>query len=537
MIPTVMWLPVGGECNCRCEDCAFVRLPPADPEQSRLMLEALRPPAVMLHGPGEPTLHPDLAGLVHAVRRAGVARIGVVTNGRALAYPDRAASLAALRLRVIAVTLRDPDAAEHDRLVRAEGAASQSLTGLTRLARVLEGSETVLAARIMIRPQLRGKVASLARLAVGAGATELWFDGPEDEDLATEARALVEDGVSVRWRAAVESLLGAEHLGSRTTDGAVPVRFHPDDEAVSVVIRTGCRNACSFCTTRIIQEANAAAWPLDDLDGFLDGLRQGRDQGLHRLRMVAIEPLEHPDLTDFVRRARDMGYDEIEAWTSARALSDASWADELRDAGLTHLDVPLFGHDADLHDGIAGVRWSFDETLAGLDNAMSRFDVRWHLILVRQNLGHIADIVALAESKGLGRPAQVLVPSPSTEDHEPYEAFVPRLSALARELASLPGDLGAFLVRLGLGNHLPPCVLYEQGGPVAAVAVRFTQDPIRYAGKGEPGADAKRKAPCPLEDMCAASARCHGVHPMYLALFGPSELKPFGADPAAGEAP
>jgi len=537
VIPTVMWLPVGGDCNCRCEACEFVRLPPADPEQSRLMLESLRPPAAMLHGPGEPTLHPDLAALVRAIRRAGVARIGVVTNGRALAYPDRVAALAALRLRLIAVTLWDPDASEHDRLVRAEGAASQSLAGLTRLARALRGTETVVAARIMIRPELRGKVAALARLAMGAGATELWFDGPEDEELATEARALIADGLSVRWRAAVEGLLGAENLGSRTTDGAVPVRFHPDMEATSVVIRTGCRNACTFCTTRIIQESNAAAWQLDDLDGFIEGLQQGREQGFHRLRMVAIEPLEHPDLAGFVRRARDMGYDEIEAWTSARALADVSWADQLRDAGLTHLDVPLYGHTAELHDDIAGVRWSFDETVVGLENARTRFDVRWHLILVRQNLAHIADIVAFTESRGLGRPAAVLVPAPSTEDREPYEAFVPRLSDIAGELAKLPGDLGTDLIQRGLGHHLPPCVLHGLVGPDDEAAMPVIRDPIRYASEGEPGADEKRTAPCPLEDMCAAASRCGGVHPMYLAVFGPGELQPFGADPAVDSEP
>ncbi len=537
MNPTVMWLPVGGDCNCRCEVCDFVRLPPADPEQSRTMLEALRPPAVMLHGPGEPTLHPDLAGLVHAVRRGGVARVGVVTNGRLLAYPDRAAALASLRLSVVAVTLLDPDPAEHDRLARAEGAASQSLAGLANLARLARSSGTKVVARLMIRPGLRGKVDALARKAVAAGAEELWFDGPEDEELSDEVRALQASGATIRWRAAVEALLSAEGVGSRTADGAVPVRFHPGEGAVSLVVRTGCRNACSYCTTRIIQETNGASWPLDDLDTFLPGLRQGRERGLDRLRMVAIEPLEHPDLPGFIRAARDMGYTEIEAWTSARALSDAAWSDELASAGLTHLDVPLFGHEAELHDAIARVRWSFAETLEGLENAVSRFDVRWHLVLVTQNLPHIADIVDLAEGKGLGRPVNVLVPSPSSDDRGPYEAFAPRLSEIAAAVAGLPGDLRDHLLQRGLANQLPPCVVHACDGLALDPEIGSPQPRFTEAVDGEPGADAKRNAPCPMEDLCAAAGRCGGVHPLYLAVFGPGELRPFGADPFAGSSP
>lgn len=531
MNPTVMWLPVGGDCNCRCEGCDFVRLPPADPEQSRTLLEALRPPAVMLHGPGEPTLHPDLAELVHAVRRAGVSRIGVVTNGRLMAYADRAAALVSLRPTVVAVTLYDADPAEHDRLVRAEGAAAQSLTGLANLARLARGSGTKVVARLIIRPGLRGRVDALARSAVAAGAEELWFDGPEDAELAEEAGAVQASGRRIRWRAAVEALLSPEGVGSRVVDGAVPVRFHPEEGAVSLVVRTGCRNACSYCTTRIIQETNGAAWPLDDLDTFLPGLGQGRELGLERLRMVAIEPLEHPDLADFIRSACALGYTEVEAWTSARALSDAQWADELRDAGLTHLDVPLFGHDAELHDTIARVRWSFAQTVEGLEHAVSRFDVRWHLVLVKQNLPHIADIVAMAEGRGLGRPVNVLVPSPSSDDRGPYEAFAPRLSEIAEAVAGLPQDLRDELLLRGVANQLPPCVIHATDGLELGEGSANPRPALREVGEGEPGADAKRNAPCPMEDLCAAAVHCGGVHPLYLAVFGPGELRPFGADP------
>lgn len=524
--PQVLWLPVGGDCNCRCDGCAFVRLPPMHPEQARLMMEGTRPGCVVLQGPGEPTLREDLARLVHAVRRGGAGGVALVTNGRVLAYPRRAETLASLDLGLIAVTIRHPSADEHDRLTQVPGSYEQTLAGLRNLARALQGRRSDLVVRAPIHEAVHGRVAAMALLARSAGADSVWFDGDEDPALADEVAAVAGQGHAVRWRGAIETLLLPEPVPARSSEGDVPARFH--DGVVSLVVRTGCANACVFCTTRMIQEVSHAAWPLSDLSVFHGALEEGRQRGLTTLRLVAVEPLEHPDMPQLLERARDLGYTRIEAWTSGRALLDEAWADRLAQSGLTHIDVPLFGPDAATHDAVADVPGSFDETMAGLRHAMTRFDVSWHLVLVRQNLQGIAATVAMARELGLPDMRCVLMPSPLEDDPAAYARFAPRLADVARMLASLPKDLALNLLGCGLGQAVPPCVV-EAHAPLAellAAVANLRLETIEEQGDDEPGAADKLRHTCPLHEQCAAAHRCLGLHRVYLDLFGTDEFTP-----------
>ena len=532
--PQVLWLPVGGDCNCRCDRCTFVRLPPMHPEQARLMMEGPRPGCVVLQGPGEPPLRDDLERLVHAVRRGGAGQVSLVTNGRVLAYPRRAEALASLDLGLIAVTIRHPSSDEHDRLTRAPGSYEQTLAGLRNLARALQGRRTDLVVRAPIHEAVRGRVAALALLARSAGADAVWFDGDEDPVLADEVAAVARQGHPVRWRGAIESLLLPETVPARSSEGDVPARFH--DGVVSLVVRTGCANACLFCTTRIIQEAGRAPWSLSDLTGFHDALEQGRQQGLTTLRLVAVEPLEHPDIPRLLQRAQDLGFTRIEAWTSGRALLDEPWADRLAQAGLTHIDVPLFGPDAAVHDAVADVPGSFDETMVGLGHALTRFEVVWHLVLTKQNLGALAATVDMARERGLGELVSVLLPSPSSHDPGPYEAFAPRFTDIIRALAALPPDLAARLLERGLAQAVPPCVVEDEPG-LAGVLTGITPprpQTLEEVGDDQPGAEDKLRTTCPLIARCAAANRCPGLHTVYLDLFGTDELTPL---PSAVEDP
>jgi hypothetical protein len=361
----------------------------------------------------------------------------------------------------------------------------------------------------------------LALLARRIGAHRLWVDGGVGPDVEV-------DGMMISMGRGVERyLLEAPHE-TRTRTGRVKARMHPGEGAVSLVVRTGCRNACTFCTTRIIQEAGNAAWPLDDLESFHAELEEGMANGLDTLRFVAVEPLEHPDVDALVSLARGMGYVRVEAWTSARALADPAWAARLAEAGLTAIEVPLFGSSPGVHDVVAGDPWSFAETMRGIDNALSRFRVSWHLVVTRQNLGDMGGVVRLAGSLGLGEPSSVLVPSPSSTDPALFEAFSARMGDIAREVALL-GETGRMLLVRGLGTQIPPCVLESTPG-IDVGLVRSLPVPVRdWVREGsldEPGAALKLRSPCPFEAECGAARRCAGLHAIYVTVHGTAELVP-----------
>ncbi len=525
--PRVAWLPVAGDCNCRCEACPIEPDAPLAPDAARAAAERERPAVLVLTGPGEPTLHPELAAVVHAARRGGAGDVALVTNGRALAYARTAARVAGLRPAAVAVTVRHPDAALHDRLVRVPGAQVQSLAGLRNLAHAT-GDDTAVLARAVPHPSLRGQLGRLWDRVRAHGAQALWLDG-EDDALRREAEALRAGGQPVVAGDAVEALLLHRHDPARRPEEIAPARYHEDEGAVSLVIRTGCRNACTYCTTRIVQEEHRAAWPLDDLARFEPALEEGRRRGFDRLRLVAIEPLEHPDLPHLLGVARGLGYRAVEAWTSGRALADPGRADALQRAGLDAVDIPLLGSRAAIHDAVAGVPGSFDETCRGIAAAVARFAVRSHLILVRDNLDDIAATVAWAEGLGMPAPQSVLVPSPSSADPARYRAFAPRWSDVAAVVAALPAPLRELLLRQGLGDQVPPCVLTRTPGlgpDVVAALQPPPEDRIREGGAEQPGAGEKLRAPCPQAGRCAAADRCLGLHALYRELFGDGEFAP-----------
>lgn len=520
----VLWLPVGGPCNVSCVDCPSTGGPALAPAAVQEAAEGARPAVVVITGPGEPTMRRDLSELVHAARRGGAVDVVLVTNGRALAYVRVAARLLSLGLSHVIVTVHRASEDAHDRTTRTPGSYRQTRAGLANLRSMNERGTTRLILRLPGKqPPGDETVEELASLASRVGGAALWIDAPAVSGRVTHMPVPVLQGTEV------EGFLSHRERMSRSRQGHVQPRMLDDERAISMVVRTGCRNACNFCTTRIIQEANNATWPLDDLSVFHRSLQEGKRNDYELLRFVAIEPLEHPEIADLIRRAASLGYKRIEAWTSCRALADPRWARQLQEAGLTHLDVPLLGSRAQIHDAVARVEGSFTETMQGLDQALDRFHVKYHLVVTRPGLHDMGSILAMAADLGLCHPASVLVPSPSSEDPGIYRSFAARLSDLARACGSLPPDTSATLLERGLGTQIPPCILERTPGIDVRLIRSLTPPPMDWVRDGnmkEPGAALKLRSPCPLSGKCAAAQRCPGLHSIYIRVHGTSELSP-----------
>lgn len=113
-------------CNQRCVGCGAVG--EGGPSlTSRALVESMidgraRGIAQLWIGGGEPTLRPDLLPLVREARARGYERIRLQTNAAMLAYPDVTRRLRDAGVTEVAVSIKGPDAATHDRLARSPGA-------------------------------------------------------------------------------------------------------------------------------------------------------------------------------------------------------------------------------------------------------------------------------------------------------------------------------------------------------------------------------------------------------------------------------
>jgi cyclic pyranopterin phosphate synthase len=83
---------------------------------------------------GEPTLNPRLPRYLRLGRDLGFGTVGLITNGRRLAYLPYARSLVEAGLNHVLVSIHGPTARVHDALTRTPGAFDQACAGLANLA-------------------------------------------------------------------------------------------------------------------------------------------------------------------------------------------------------------------------------------------------------------------------------------------------------------------------------------------------------------------------------------------------------------------
>ena len=133
-------------CNNHCTFCAVGTRTQVDghPTRQREILAKYRRAGVALLDidGGEPTLHPDLVGLIHYARAIGFSRVNVTTNGRLCAYPEFAARLVGSGITSLLFSVHGADARTHAAQVGVAEAFEQTIAGLRNCVRLApEGVE------------------------------------------------------------------------------------------------------------------------------------------------------------------------------------------------------------------------------------------------------------------------------------------------------------------------------------------------------------------------------------------------------------
>ncbi len=142
-------------------------------EDLRAMLAHHEDREEVLFTSGEPTLNPDLLKLVQWASEEGYRTIGLITNGRLLAYPGVARRLVARGINRVTVSIHGHTARLHDSLTRTPGSHAQSRAALSNLLRLRaaggqRGRLEVRTATVITRRNLPHMGAVLASLSRGA---------------------------------------------------------------------------------------------------------------------------------------------------------------------------------------------------------------------------------------------------------------------------------------------------------------------------------------------------------------------------------
>ena len=172
----------GASCNNNCIFCmeedraerSAVNAKTTD-EVVRFILGKSRGTEEVCFTSGEPTLNPRLAAWARWARDAGVPRVSVMTNGRALAYEKLCRTLVVAGVNRFYVSIHGHEKRLHQALTRTPGSFDQAVAGLDNVAR-LKGRGVELHTSTVVTKQNLPYLAEIYRFLRGHGVDQVVFN-------------------------------------------------------------------------------------------------------------------------------------------------------------------------------------------------------------------------------------------------------------------------------------------------------------------------------------------------------------------------
>ena len=126
-----------------------------------------------------------------------------------------------------------------------------------------------------------------------------------------------------------------------------------------------CSNECAHC-----YNARPRRFPEMDTEHWKLALDKLWDAGIPHVVFTGGEPTLRPDLPELIAHAEKNG--QITGLnTNGRKLKDPELVKALVDAGLDHVQITLESHDSVIHDRMVASQGAWQETVAGIQNALS----------------------------------------------------------------------------------------------------------------------------------------------------------------------
>lgn len=156
-----------------------------------------------------------------------------------------------------------------------------------------------------------------------------------------------------------------------------------------------CPLQCPYCSNPL----DYAKYP-DELstDDWKRVLTQARKMGAVQLGFSGGEPLTRQDLPELVRHARELGY-YSNLITSGYGLTEEKII-ELKTAGLDHIQVSIQASTQELNDHLAGTNSYLHKQEVARLVKKHGYPMVLCVVIHRQNIHQMADILAMAESLG-----------------------------------------------------------------------------------------------------------------------------------------
>ena len=129
---------------------------------------------------------------------------------------------------------------------------------------------------------------------------------------------------------------------------------------------TACNSRCLFCL-----DADTPRNVYLSEEEVKADLRRGIEElGADKVIISGGEASLHPLFPEFIRYAKEIGYDRVQTVTNGTRLADAAFYRQCRDAGLGEITYSLHGHTAELHDYLTQTPGAFHKLLKSMIRAI-----------------------------------------------------------------------------------------------------------------------------------------------------------------------
>lgn len=162
---------------------------------------------------------------------------------------------------------------------------------------------------------------------------------------------------------------------------------------------TACNSKCLFCL-----DADTPRNVYLEEDVVKAELRRGRDElDADKVIISGGEASLHPLFPEFIRYAKEIGYDRVQTVTNGTQYADKGFYERCVQAGLGEITYSLHGHTAELHDYLTQTPGCFNKLMKALIRSVRdrRMITNVDVVINKQNVGILDKIVELAISVGV----------------------------------------------------------------------------------------------------------------------------------------
>ncbi|MCE5206742.1 MAG: radical SAM protein [Chloroflexi bacterium] len=159
-----------------------------------------------------------------------------------------------------------------------------------------------------------------------------------------------------------------------------------------------CNNDCHHCYNPLHRQRNEL-----DTAGWKAVIDELWKAGIPHIIFTGGEPTLRSDLPELIAHAEHNG--QITGInTNGRRLQDPQYVQQLVDAGLDHIQITLESHDAQIHDAMVNHPGAWQETTAGIRNALAtRLYVMTNTTLLTNNYSLLRETLQFLADLGVKR--------------------------------------------------------------------------------------------------------------------------------------